>query len=375
MKKIAMLLLLLPLLTGCWDQMQLRNLRLVDVVGFDWNDESKEVKVNLVVTKLLSAGQGTGNSLSENTELEGASTVEAIGKGGYTNKGPFVGISSGFYLMSQSFAAHDPISELAFLINTPYSTASSPIIVFEGDPASFLETNLKTEKEFTRDLTDIILYLEENKSMPSISLSKFIQSRNDPLLDVALPVFKEFKSGVELNGSLLFHNGLSTGAKLEREQNQMMMIMLGKDLGQQNITLNQVDSKRKQKTTDQVNKNIFVFSINKNNTDITISNKSSRLPKVNIKVRLRLHIFELDNKLINHKDAKELENKLSKHLENLATSTIETMQKVNSDALGIGMQIKAYHPKIWKTLNWDKDFQKITVKPDFDVQILNSDRE
>ncbi|WP_251026671.1 Ger(x)C family spore germination C-terminal domain-containing protein [Bacillus sp. ISL-46] len=49
------------------------------------------------------------------------------------------------------------------------------------------------------------------------------------------------------------------------------------------------------------------------------------------------------------------------------------MQKANCDVLGIGRQIKAYHPNIWKSINWLKDFPEMSIEPNFDVQILNSE--
>ncbi|MBT2700776.1 hypothetical protein J7E79_25945 [Bacillus sp. ISL-40] len=52
---------------------------------------------------------------------------------------------------------------------------------------------------------------------------------------------------------------------------------------------------------------------------------------------------------------------------------LHSLQKANCDVLGIGRQIKAYHPNIWKSINWRKDFPEMSIEPNFDVQILNSE--
>ncbi|MDQ7861742.1 hypothetical protein RCO48_14505 [Peribacillus frigoritolerans] len=35
------------------------------------------------------------------------------------------------------------------------------------------------------------------------------------------------------------------------------------------------------------------------------------------------------------------------------------------------MQLKAYHPNSWKSLNWSKDYPRLPIKPNIDVQIIN----
>ncbi|MBT2728003.1 hypothetical protein J7E63_13750 [Bacillus sp. ISL-75] len=39
----------------------------------------------------------------------------------------------------------------------------------------------------------------------------------------------------------------------------------------------------------------------------------------------------------------------------------------------MGRQVKAYNPNIWKSINWRKDFPVMSIEPNFDVQILNSE--
>lgn len=90
---------------------------------------------------------------------------------------------------------------------------------------------------------------------------------------------------------------------------------------------------------------------------------------------MQINVFKLGKSALTLKPdyVNRIEKELSKHLEEKAAATIEIMQKANCDILGIGKEFKAYHPNIWKSLNWRKDFPEMSIEPNFDVQILNSD--
>lgn len=372
MKKALILILLLPLLSGCWDRLPLKKLHLVDVNGFDLNKETNEVEAFFLVTKLKSAGQGTGEPISVLKTLKGPTLAEAIGEWENFEQSPFIGISTRFYLMSKTFASRDPISELNFLLNAPYSSINTPLLIVEGNLAEILETSSKTNTEFTKELDEFILSMEMNKIIPSVSMMNFIQSRDDPLGDLALPIFKEVNSNLELNGALMFRNGEPTGEKLETEQVKMMMLLLGGNAGRQRFTgnLSKINDEKQLNKTNQIN---YGFTIKSNYSKFNITKEKNKLPKIKLNINLKVNVFELGKGKheITSDYARKMEKELNKHFEEMATVTIKTMQTANCDLLGIGKQIKAYHPKIWKSLNWRKDYPKMLIEPKFDIKFLN----
>jgi hypothetical protein len=90
---------------------------------------------------------------------------------------------------------------------------------------------------------------------------------------------------------------------------------------------------------------------------------------------LKIYALELGKEAIIREAAhvNQMEKVLSDHLQELAAETIKTMQKANSDALGIGKEIKAYHPGIWKSMDWRKDYPRLSIEPKFTVQVLNTE--
>ncbi|WML27200.1 Ger(x)C family spore germination protein [Neobacillus sp. OS1-33] len=368
MKKAAIGILSLLLLTGCWDRLLLRNLQLVDIAGLDLDKESGDVKLSIIVTKLKNSGQGEGEPNLQMTEIREPSLIEAVGQGDYTDRSPFLGINTRIYMISKRFAAQNPVSTLTFLLNTPYSSVNTPVIVFDGNVSKLLKTQSENNKDFTKNLNEFILSSERNGMMPTVSMMRFILSREEPLEGIALPVLKKFNSGMELSGALLFRQGKNTGVSLSKEQVQMSMLLLGKGKGRQRYT-GQMSENGEGRHIE------YGFSVKKGNSKISVHPESRGLPKVTIGVRLRINVFGLGKSvhMLKADYVNRMEKELSKHLEEKAAAMIETLQKANCDILGIGMELKAYHPNIWKSLNWRKDFPDMSIEPNFDVQILNSE--
>lgn len=370
MKKASIVIFLLLLLTGCWDQMQLRHLKLVDIASIDLDEESGNIVLQYVVTSLKSAGQGGGEANSELTELKGPSLVEAVSESEYIDRAPFLGVNTRIYAISKSFASHDPVPKLNFLLQAPYTAINAPVIVFDGNISKILKTNVKNNKEFTKLLSQFVSSLEKNGIMSNVTLMRFIQSKKEPLEDFALPLLKQSNSQIELNGALLFHQGTNTGEKLDNEHVRLVYLLLGKDQGKQRLTGHMSEN------ADGLHRYYSVY-VKKVDSKITVHPEPNGLPRVNIGVRLKIISIEAGEtvQFLNANKVNQMEKQLSKHLEEQAMETIKTLQKANCDLLGIGQQLKAYHPNLWKSLKWRKDYPRLSIEPNFDVKILNPDTE
>jgi spore germination protein KC len=370
MKKATIGILLVLLLTGCWDRLQLKDLNLVNFAGLDFDEESGDVVLNYVVTKLKNPGQGSGQAISDMSEVRGTSLVEAVGQGEYTDQGPFLSISNGAYLFSKSFASHDPINELAFLLQAPYTTISTPIFVFDGNISNLLKTSEGSKEDFTDEFFSFITNLEKNAISPKVSMMEFILSKEDPLGDFALPLLKQTESKITLSGAILFRQGKNMGEEIGIEQVRMLMLMFGVNKGRQYYTGNFQDNGEKK----HIN---YGFSVKKGDSKIIVQPESSGLPKVKIRVKLKINAYKLGKLIDNFTPdyINRMEKELSNHLEEKAVETIAILQKANCDVLGIGKQLRAYHPNIWKSLDWREDYPGLSIEPNFDVQILNTQHE
>lgn len=73
---------------------------------------------------------------------------------------------------------------------------------------------------------------------------------------------------------------------------------------------------------------------------------------VNIKLNLRIIVLEYPkNHLHKTKEREKLNKELSEQLTKESKKIIATLQKSHCDAFGIGRQLIAYHPDLWKKKN------------------------
>ncbi|MDQ1909716.1 Ger(x)C family spore germination C-terminal domain-containing protein [Paenibacillus sp. GD4] len=377
MIKAAVVFILLLVCTGCWDQKPLRNLHLVDVACLDLNEKSGEVLLNYVVTELNKAGQGEGDPKSETTPLKGPSFVEAVGQGDYFDKGPFLGIHNRIYLLSESFVSRDPIGQLAFLLHAPYASINTPVVIFEGSISKLMQTKSFNRENFTETLHHFIMNLEASRIIPNVSMMHFILSREEPLEDIALPVIRQSNSELEFSGALLFRQGTKAEEKLSKEQVQMLMLLLGENFNKHKVGGRSVSGIGQQLLTGHMNSTEYAFSVKKGVSRITIHPGSNELPKVIVSVKLKINAYKLGQQAVMLKSdyVNQMEKQLNSYLEERAVATIQTIQKANSDVLGIGRKIYSFHPDIWKSLDWRKDYPQMSIEPKFDVQILNSNAQ
>ncbi|MEH7609939.1 Ger(x)C family spore germination C-terminal domain-containing protein [Gottfriedia acidiceleris] len=371
MRKVAFLLLLLPLLTGCWDRLPLRNLQFVDLAGIDWNAKNREIELDYVITNIKSTGPGSGESVSETIELKGPNVVEAVTQGQYIDQAPFLGINTGTYLMSESFVNTEPTLQLNFLLHAPYASINSPVVIFKGDLITFLKTTPKQNGKFAGNFVRFNKALDKNNIINSVTMMQLLESKEDELSSLAIPVVKQNEEGTELVGALLFSHGKNTDVELNNEQLRMMRLLTGKAKGRQRYSgkLEKVSEEKKEYRS-------FSFSFKKGTSTIRVIPQSKRPPKVNINANIDIIVIKL-GKLYHQLDANyvnNIEKELGNQLDKKALETIQTLQKANCDLLGIGERIKAFHPEIWRNLNWKADYPKMNIKPHFKVHILNIDR-
>ncbi|MFF2876136.1 Ger(x)C family spore germination C-terminal domain-containing protein [Gottfriedia sp. NPDC057991] len=370
-----MLLLYLPLLTGCWDRLPLRKLNMVDIAAFDIDKENKGYSAYFINTALKGADQGGVETVLSVNQLKAPSLVRAIGQGQYSEKAPFLGITTRTYLLSQDFVLANPIEQLEFLLHTPYSIINCPVVVFDGDLKKFTKTAVKENKELTEEIQNFNKGLNVNNIVPETTMMNFLQSKEDPLDNLMLPVFKQQEDeGLELGGALLFRHGANTGVELNKEQIQMVMTMLGEFKGRQRYTGSLLEESKGAKQTDEMSDKNYAFSVLRGKSSTQITPNGKELPKIKVIVQMDVDVYELGKSYhkLTAKYVNKIEKELNKKFEKDALSAIETMQKANCDLLKIATKIKAHHPNSWKKMDWKKDYSKLKIVPKFDIQIINA---
>jgi|GEM_PF-2026792 germination protein, Ger(x)C family len=368
MKRMVLCILSLLLLSGCWDRLPLRDLQMIDAVAFDRNEETKDIAVDLIVTSLKRAGMGEGEPIAEQTELEGKSVIEAVGKSEYMDQGPFSAVNTRVFLMSERFASDRPVKELEFLLHAPYTSINTPVVIFKGEINDLIKYKVSNRKAPIEKLNTFIRSLDANGLIQNVSMMEFLTSQRDSLDDYPMPVVNYADTKFELESAMLYHAGLYTGGRLTREQLRMLMFMIGVDQGKQRITGRLSESSGVQNLT-------YGFSVKSVHNRYHAQQDSGRLPKMTIDVRLNISVFDIGENIETLKPtySHKMQQLLITQFNREANVTIQALQKANCDALGIGKHLRAYHPKLWKSLDWRNDYPNMKIEPRFNIHILNTD--
>ncbi|SET07174.1 Ger(x)C family spore germination C-terminal domain-containing protein [Paenibacillus sp. NFR01] len=376
MKKVGTCLILLLVLTGCWDQMRLRDIHLVDIAGLDFDKKNGEFKLSFAVTQIKNAGQGGGEAVTETTELKASSLIEAIGQGEYKEQGPFLASNTRLFLMSEAFASNNPIKSLGYLLHAPYTSINAPVVVYEGSVSEFLHTEV-SQDDFSKKVNRLIASLETNGIISNVSMMHFILSKEDELEDIALPVVRPSDSGLELGGALLFRHGMSTGIKLSNEEIRLVMLMLGRNIGMQKITGRLQEDKGSAPSAGGSKGDEFAFSVKKVKSKTAVIPKSGSLPTASIHVQLAVNVYQIDGEghPFKKKYVQQVEKEFGQYLQSVAITAIEKLQKANCDLLDIGDRIRAFHPATWEALDWRTDYPHLPVDLKMNVEILNTEAE
>ncbi|WP_227872140.1 Ger(x)C family spore germination C-terminal domain-containing protein [Paenibacillus albus] len=169
-----------------------------------------------------------------------------------------------------------------------------------------------------------------------------------------------YQEGAQLKGVALFHDGKYTGKNLDIKQTLLACLMAGAPSRTQAITRN-------------FNGDEYTIRIqgSKNGYHTIYDNKGLR--EMDISLKLDVKLLE-DGPYATHTTSvlKEIEKKLSERLTKEAETIIATLQQANCDYFQLGHQLAAYHPNLYKGMNWSETYPKLTIKPKIKVTILNT---
>ncbi|WP_348635139.1 Ger(x)C family spore germination C-terminal domain-containing protein [Paenibacillus sp. PvP091] len=83
-----------------------------------------------------------------------------------------------------------------------------------------------------------------------------------------------------------------------------------------------------------------------------------------------------DTNFSDPKEIEQLEQDAESYLEKETKAMLWKLQKeYKVDILGIGRKVKAFHPQMWRKLDWKTDFPKADIKVTYDVKLRRTGME
>ncbi|MED3804908.1 Ger(x)C family spore germination protein [Lysinibacillus xylanilyticus] len=386
MKKcmFVFLIILSPILTGCWDKRELNELGIMLALGIDKVEDEYRVTAQVVVPSEVSTKTSTGRSPVILYKENGETVYEALQK--ITKESPremYTGhlrmlvlgedlaeegiaqsiellsryreLRSDFYVaIAKDRTAEEllnvrttienlPANEMFNALKTPEATSTST----NGFTLDELITNLTSDgKEAV--LTGILVKGEIEMGSNKQNVESITPAAQIKFDDLA--VFKKDK----LVGWLTARDSRGYNAILNKVHNSVTAISCPKG-GKVTLEIIQSDSKIKGK-------------INKGKPEVD----------VNIKVKGNVEEVECQINLNDQETIVELEKNTEKQLEKTINLTIETAQKqYKSDIFGFGEAIHRSNPEEWKKIkeHWDEKFAEMTANVKVDVKLVHTGTE
>ncbi|SDK48375.1 Ger(x)C family spore germination protein [Sediminibacillus albus] len=359
----APLLLCLLLLTGCWDQRQFKNVKLVLAAGIDSTEEGK-VTNTVVITNVQNGQSGNGTeqmqvvTASANTPLESRTKIDQKISKRYDQSKLHV------LLLGEKLVEKDIYPYLDMFYRDPKSNLHARLAVVGGKVEEALSLNIAGEPRISEYINGMLTGEIRSTQMPNNNIQLVCAELLEPGQDFVLPYLttNEEESLLQYDGLALFSGKSYSGSYLSQENAKLFLLLKNVMGADAMLTRKIADDK------EAVN-NYITVDVKEINRKLAIDT-NKQIPKVTLDVHLEVDVLEYPpDHLQSEKKVKELEEKLEKTLTKEAGEIIAQLKEANSDALGIGRRIQGYHPGVWKQLNWEEVYPELTIDPKISVDI------
>ncbi|WP_394219439.1 Ger(x)C family spore germination protein [Halobacillus trueperi] len=355
MKPIFPLLTIL-FLTGCWDQENLSDRRLINGISFDVSEEDPNlIQGGVRALNIKSQGGGRIEVKDELLTAEEPTTGE-VGHEIKNNLPGRLDVTKTFIIFIGDELAKEgihPLLETFYRGNLGYLPSKTAVV--KGKALDILSINEEDSPVAFRVLNGIRA-AETNTLIPEMNLFTIWNKMGDERIDPVLPLLEKKNDKPEVAGLALFDQDKYTGKDLDTKQSTLLLIMRD-DLGFIADIFIPYD-KKPQKT--------FRLSILglKRELNTTVSKGDSITSNLDLKIKA-----ELNGNPLRDSDLKSMETQAQKVITERMEEVVSILQEAPSDPLGIGMEVASKYPKEWKGLDWEKEYKDVEIKLDVEVEI------
>lgn len=368
MKKVLILLLLF-LLTGCWNYQELNSIAISTAIGVDKNDDGK-YEVSTMIANSRKEQSSSKESESQSIIFTGVgNTISEAFKDIdlYNPRRNYIGHVSVVVISDEvakdglndilDFSARNPESTKRFQMVIAKNCKAKDILKILTPLETFSAQNISNNLKYSRDsqatstailYSDFIYNLLEkgmNPILPSVILKgdKKDGAKDESLQQTVPDAF------IKINNLALFKDYKLVGFA---NANESRGINLLKSTIEQ-LTVNiKIDNK------------YISFKLLNSKTKSKIKFNDKPIINVEIKGIATLVEDNSNHSLTDQKVMKEIEKKINKKIEELANQGLEIAKKNNTDVFGYGNLIYKNYPNYFKKFkDWDKEgFKDLDVK-------------
>lgn len=364
---------ILLLLTGCWDQREIEERTSVVAVGIDKAENNpKLLKVSIQIPIPIKiaggGGQGGGGGGKEAVKVmssTGFTMIEAFGNlQKRLNQELFYGHTR--VIAIGEAAAKDGLKDITdvFRRDPQLRRLLWPLVV-KGEAIDLLKANPQLEQIPTVYTMSLIENGAKIGRIPDMNLGEFYIDLSSKIRAPFLNYIEVTNDDIKWNGLAIFHGDKMIGTLNSDETWEIIRLREKKNGGS-------ISFPYKGDPAQLVSIRMEYIKM-KDHYSYVDGRLQARL-RVFVEVDLLGKTFE--SNFSNPEEIKNLETSASTYLESKTKAVITKLQnQYHSDIIGVGSKVKAFHPSIWKKLDWEEDFSKADIQVTYDVKLRRTGME
>jgi spore germination protein KC len=355
-------ILLGALLAGCWDQREIEERTSVVALAVDQDPMGYKVSVQVPnPMKIFGAGGGGGGGGEDAVQMltgKGKTLMEAINDiQNQTNQEVFLGharlvligekvAKKGIWSLTDGFRRHPAIRRRLW-----------PLVV-KGEAQSVLQVKTKLEQIPTVYIMDMVDSGVRDDSMADMTLGRLFKALYNPALDPYMNYIQAEKDTVRWLGLALFKKDKMVGSL--NAQESAILLQAKESKSGDPISVPCLD--RKGEIVFQPTRVKTKYQINKTNDNV----------RIHVRILVNGEVSEKTCPIDLSQDGhlEKLEKTVEQWYERMGNTVLRKTQKdLKTDVFGFGNEIRAFHPDIWKSLNWKKQYPNAQIDLKYQVEI------
>ena len=365
MKKIILLIILIPLTTSCTYK-EINDLAIANAIGIDY--ENKQYTISLQIMDLKNTNNQEENQTST-TSLMYIGTGKTIPSAirNINLKYPNTIYLGHLELMviGQGVIKNNIEETFDYFMRSPEARTEALLLVTDDNKAQDI-LNTNDEKNETFPAKDIITTIENsnqrNGKIKKIIMEDFVATNKEKGIDPIVPTIitskninQEYKNSKLIGMSIVKNNKLQ---KIKEDEPIIAYNIINNNFS--DIIIN----------TTYKNKNIATVLTNpKSNIKIKIKNNK---PEININIKADSYLVDVDKKLklITDKELSQMQNNLNQTIKEYITNLINYSKKTNTDILGIKNKIYKHYPKKYNQYKNQNIYETINININTKIKLF-----
>ncbi|WP_192797520.1 Ger(x)C family spore germination protein [Psychrobacillus glaciei] len=349
-KNISILIIVILLLSGCWDERLNKDFASIPMVGFDGEignltgyfglpgEQHQSEQFEMLSAKGISVqdvAQKVDQKVNERLDLSKLTSI----------------------LLSDDTVKSDLDHYLDAYYRNSRSRLNTVLIITEGSTAPFIQYGDKMGSDVNNYYSEFVEGFKLESVLSKADIQQSLSDLKDEAIDLTLPyiIMSKEENIPELLGLALFSGKKFSGKTLNKDDSIVLQLM----------------KKKKGKYP------FLTFTHKEVPLTIRVDNLQRKMKwdgtHIEIHYKMKIGIMEYyKNHLLEKKEIQEIE----KFLEETFTKQMEEILKVlhdsNCDALGIGRYARAFHPNVFEKNKWNEIYPTLTITPIVQVKVIET---